>query len=127
MNILGLQEYFAKVAPLPQRFGVYDCCTFIVESLLIGWDRDFRDALGYFNRRTAVERLRKVGGLREAFDAVLGNEHLIMDAPPGTVAWFGDPGQKCVGLVMANQILVKGNGCIHRFYMEDHRTGWRTD
>ena len=127
MNKPALQDYFAKVASLPQRFGVYDCCTFIVESLLIGWDRDYRDALRYYDRKSAVKRLRQDGGLREAFEDVLGNEHLIMDDPPGTVAWFGDPGQKCVGLVMPMGIFVKANGCIHRFIMEDHRTGWRTD
>ncbi len=127
MNTPALQDYFERVARLPQRFGVYDCCTFIVESLLIGWDRDYRDALGYFDRRTAVGRLRRAGGLRAAFEQVLGPGGYISDGPPGSIAWFGDFGQKSVGLVLQDKILVKGNGCIHRFIMEDYRTGWRTD
>ncbi len=127
MNVPALQDYFAKVAPLPQKFGVYDCCTFLIESLLIGWDRDFRDELRYFDRKTAVARLRQDGGLREAFEVVFGPGGYIKDGPPGSIAWFGDEGQKSVGLVMPIGIFVKGNGCIHRFIMEDYRTGWRTD
>ena len=88
MNVEALQDYFAKVARLPQRFGYYDCCTFIVEALLIGFDRDYRYALGYVDRRTAVDRLRAVGGLREAFTDILGPEQLILGSPAGSIAYF---------------------------------------
>lgn len=127
MNIPALQDYFEKVALLKQRFGVYDCCTFVVDALLIGWDRDFRDALGYWDRRTAVKRLRSAGGLRDAFTAALGPEHLIVDAPPGSVAYFNEDGFQSVGIIMNGYIAVKANRCIHRFVFEPQRTGWRTD
>lgn len=127
MNIPALQDYFATVAPLRQRFGVYDCCVFTVDALLIGWDRDFRDALGYFDRRSAVQRLRSAGGLRDAYTAVLGPEQLIAEAPPGSIAYFDEGRTQCVGVVMDGYIAVKANRCIHRFALEPQRTGWRTD
>ncbi len=125
MNVEIIRDYFERVAPLPQRFGVYDCCTFVVETLLYGFDRDYRDALRYFDRKSAVVRLRGVGGLREAFCDVLGPEQLISDCPPGSVAYFDSPAS--VGIVMPGYIAVKGNHTIHRFMIEDCRTGWRTD
>ncbi len=127
MNIPGLQEYFAKVAGLPQRFGVYDCCTFVIEALQIGWDRNYCDDLRYFDRKSAVKRLRQDGGLRQAFTVVFGPEQLLGDAPPGSIAWMGSPGNACVGLVMPGYIAVKANKCIHRIAFDDERTGWRTD
>ncbi len=110
-----------------QRFGVYDCCTFVVDVLLIGWDRDYRDALGYWDRRTAVDRLRAAGGLHEAYTAVLGPEELIAEAPPGSIAYFGEGKFQSVGIVMDGYIAVKANKCIHRFALESQRMGWRTD
>ena len=127
MNIPALQDYFEKVAPLHTRFGVFDCCTFVVDVLLIGWGRDHRDDLGYWDRRTAVARLRAAGGLRDAYTVALGPEQLIAEAPPGSVAYFDEAGSKSVGVVMNGYIAVKANRCIHRFILEDHRTGWRTD
>ena len=127
MNIPALQDYFAKVAPLRQRFGVYDCCTFVVDALLIGWDRDFRDALGYWDRRTAVKRLRAADGLRAAFSQVLGPEHLIAEAPPGSVVYLQEGRFKSVGIIMPGYFAVKANRCIHRFVLEPQYTGWRTD
>lgn len=132
MNIEATRDYFSRVARLPQRFGVYDCCTFVVEVLLIGFDRDYRDALRYWDRKSAVYRLRSIGGLRDAFNDVLGPESLILGAPSGSIAYFDDPA--FVGILMPaipnhpeGYIAVKGNKCIHRFQIEDHRTGWRTD
>jgi hypothetical protein len=125
MNELALRDYFERVARLPQRFGVYDCCTFVVEVLLYGFNRDFRHALRYWDRRSAVTRLRGAGGLREAFTDVLGPEQLISDCPPGTVAYFNNPA--FVGILMPDYIAVKGHKVIHRFRIEPHRTGWRTD
>ncbi len=125
MNIEAIQDYFYRVAPFPQKFGTYDCCTFVVETLLIGFDRDFRYALGYKDRRSAVDRLRKIGGLRDAFNDILGPESLCADYPPGSIAYFDRPAY--VGIIMPGYIAVKGHGCIHRFIIEPHRTGWRTD
>ncbi len=127
MNIPALQDYFAAVALRPQRLGMQDCCTFVVEALLVGWDRDYRDALHYHDRRSAVTQLRKEGGLREACVHVLGPEHLLDDAPPGSVAWMGDLEQTCIGLVMPGYIAVKANRTIHRIAPNENRTGWRTD
>ncbi len=127
MNIPALQDYFEKVAPLAQRFGVYDCCVFVVDVLRLGWDRDYSEALGYYDRRTAVARLRSAGGLRQAFTLALGPEHLIAEAPPGSVAYFEEGRSRCVGIVMDGYIAVKANKCIHRFALEPQRTGWRTD
>ncbi len=125
MNVEITRDYFERVAPLPQRFGVYDFFTVVVETLLYGFDRDYRDALRYFDRKSAVARLRGAGGLREAFCDVLGPEQLIFDCPPGSVAYFNTPA--FVGIVMPGYIAVKGHHTIHRFMIEDHRTGWRTD
>ncbi len=125
MNVDAIRDYFERVAPLPQCFGVYDCCTFVVEVLLYGFDRDFRYALGYGDRRSAVKRLRGAGGLRDAFSGILGAEALCEDYPPGSIAYFDRPA--FVGIIMPGYIAVKGNRVIHRFMMEPHRTGWRTD
>ncbi len=133
MNVEIIRDYFERVAPLPHIFGVYDCCTFVVETLLYGFDRDYRDALRYFDRRSAIVRLRAAGGLREAFCDVLGPEQLIADGPPGSVAYFEPPHvrgltvQKFVGIIMPGYIAAKGDGCIHRFVIYEHLTGWRTD
>ncbi len=128
MNIPALQDYFYKVAPLPQRLGVVDCCTFVTEALLLGWDRDYREVLKYHDRRSAIHQLREEGGLREATCRVLGPEHILgVDAPPGSIAWMGDMGQTCLGLVMSGYIAVKANKVIHRIVLDDNRTGWRTD
>ncbi len=127
MNIPALQEYFHTAAQQPQRVGTYDCCTFIVEALRVGWDRDFREVLQYYDRRTAVAQLRKEGGLRDACCSVLGPEGLLGDAPAGSVAWMGDLDQVCIGLVMPGYIAVKANKVIHRIAMDENRTGWRTD
>ena len=125
MNIEATRNYFERVSRLPQRFGVYDCCTFVVETLLYGFNRDYRDALRYYDPRSAVRRLRKAGGLRDAFCEVLGPERLISGEVLGSVAYFDRPA--FVGIVMPGYIAVKGNKVIHRFLIEPHRTGWRTD
>ncbi len=125
MDELAIRDYFERVSRLPQRFGVYDCCTFVVETLLYGFGRDYRDALRYWDRRSAVRRLRDCGGLREAFTEIFGPEQLISECPSGTVAYFDRPG--FVGIVMPGYIAVKGHLVIHRFIIENHRTGWRTD
>lgn len=127
MNIPALQDYFAKVAPLRQRFGVYDCCVFVVDALWLGWGVDIRGDLGYYDRRTAVKRLRNADGLRQAFTLLLGPEHLIAEAPPGSIAYFNENGFQSVGIVMDGYIAVKANRCIHRLILEPQRTGWRTD
>ncbi len=127
MNVVAIKDYFERVARLPQRLGVYDCCTFVVETLLYGFDRDYRDALGYWDRRSAVKRLRAIGGLREAYTDILGPESLVKDFPPGSVAYFAETPYACVGIIMPGYIAVKGHKCIHRVTIEPHRTGWRTD
>ena len=125
MDVEAIAAHFSRVAALPQRLGVYDCCTFVVEVLLYGFGRDFRDQLGYYDRRSAVARLRGAGGLRDAFCSALGDEQLIADCPAGSIAYFEQPAS--VGVVMPGYIAVKANRCIHRFVIEQHRTGWRTD
>lgn len=130
MDAAALRDYFEHTARLRQRLGVYDCVVFVVDVLLYGFGRDFRHELGYWDRRSACARLRAAGGLREAFSAALGPERLIEGCPPGTVAYFDRPA--FVGIVLPNAqwgdyIAVKGNRAIHRFEIEPHRTGWRTD
>lgn len=124
MNEMAIRDYWNRVAGLPQRFGVYDCCTFVVETLLYGFDRDYRDALMYFDRRSAVVRLRRSGGLRDAFCDILGPESLCQGFPPGSVAYFQKPAS--VGIIMRDYIALKGHGKIHKVQFDPNQTGWKT-
>jgi len=125
MNVQALSNYMAAVATKPFRLGNYDCVRFVAECLLVGWDRDYRDALGYLDRRSAVTRLRRDGGLPEAVDKVLGERIDWQDLKPGDVAFFDDP-HATIGLVMPGYVAIKTGRSILRILPEYCEFGWRS-
>lgn len=124
MNINALRQFFDEQYGTPQKFGQVDCVRFVAEAVLVGWGRDYMDILGYSNRRTAVDRLRELGGLRGACDFAMGERRSIQELEPGDVVWFDKPAT--VGLLMPNYVAVKMGRCIHRFQIEPQMQGWKT-
>ena len=125
MNIDALSEFFYAQATEKQKLGTIDCVNFVAEALFIGWDRDYRDILQYNSRRTAVNRLRELGGLKAACNFAMGSEQSIYDLQIGDVVWFDKPAT--IGLLMPGYIAVKLGKAVHRLQVEEHMTGWRTN
>lgn len=97
--------------------------TFAIESLFFGWGIDYRDVLGYRDRRSAVERLRIAGGLEEAFSDELGPLLPVSALEPGFIAYFPPPGES-VGIVMGNYIAIKHRSTIYRVDLDAAQGGW---
>lgn len=126
MDVEALQAYFSRQSLLPQKLGTYDCVTFVIGGLYVGWGRDYRGYLDYFDRKTAVQRLRTAGGLRSAFMDVFGPMESACELPPGSIVLWDKP-LATVGLVMNGYAAVKGNKMIYRGIITDQMLGWRTD
>ena len=124
MNAEALSDYLSEATERSSVLGGFDCVRFVFEALFVGWGRDFRDRLGYHDRRSAVARLRAAGGLYEAISAELGQDQPITDLATGDVAYFHDP---AVGLILPNCIAVKAYRTILRLPLDTARSGWRTD
>ncbi len=124
MNIPALREFFNTQAPITQRLGTIDCVSFVTQAIFIGWGRDYRDILQYNDRRSAVARLRELGGLKAACFHTLGPMYFICDLNPGDVIWFDKP--PSIGLLMPTYIAVKQGVTINRYVLEAHLMGWRT-
>ncbi len=124
MNTEALHKYFALQSQLPQRFGVVDCVTFCLEGVKIGWGRDHLDLLGYYDRRTAVKRLRKAGGLHQAFSDAFGMPKSIRKLKPGDLIYFSEP--PTIGLLLENGVIIKGHYTVQRALLDPKMTGWST-
>ena len=122
MNREALRDYLEHASQRKQKFGSYDCVRFVAECLLIGWDRDHLGKLGYWDRRSAVRRLRRDGGLRSACSAALGPE--VSELREGDIAYYDEPAT--IGIVVNQQVLVFMNHTIWRLPLETALTGWRT-
>lgn len=130
MNIEALSAYLQVAARAPAKFGGLDCVRFVSECLRIGWDRDFTHMLQYHDRRSAVDRLRRDGGLIEAMIAVFGQDIPISDLEPGDIACFPDP---TIGIILPSFlggqpaiIAVKFRRTILRLPLSAARSGWKT-
>lgn len=125
MNVVALRSYFNEQAQAPHKLGAMDCVRFVTEAVYFGWDRDYRDTLQYYNRRSAVDRLRALGGLRGACNYAMGPMRDVEDLEPGDVIYFHKP-RPTIGLLMPEYVAVKMGKCIHRLVIEPHMKGWET-
>jgi len=124
MDICALQEYFWDEADKPQQLGVVDCVKFVTGAVYIGWGRDYRDILQYHDRKSAVKRLRELGGLHGACVHAMGNPVPVEELSTGDVIWFSKP--DTIGLLMRDYVLVKLGKQLHRYQVDDSMTGWKT-
>jgi hypothetical protein len=122
MNTVALSEYFEATAQQRAEFGHLDCVRFVVDAMYVGWNRDYRDVLKYYDRRSAVNRLRAAGGLFEAFKDELGEPVPASELRPGDIAWYSDP---AVGLVLEDCIVVKIRKTIIRMPLDSITIGWK--
>ena len=123
MDQQALRDYLAEAATRPAQFGGFDCVRFAVEALYVGWRRDFRAALGYQDRASAVARLRAAGGLEAAISAELGEPVAVHWLDPGDLALLPGSG---LGLVMPRCILVKVRRTLARLPFDSAYKGWHT-
>lgn len=124
MNTQELHRYFIIASTREHRLGVCDCVTFTFDALRVGWNKDYRDKFGYFDRRSAVNRLRKAGGLKQALIDEFGEPVAPSKLQMGDVAYMETP-RATLGLVMDGFIAVCGNRCIHRVTLESAICGWK--
>lgn len=122
MNVEALHAYLSEQAATRQRFGTVDCVSFVAGAVLAGWNRDYSDILGYSDRRSAVNRLRQLGGLRAACDYAMGDMHPIDELEPGDVIWFDEPAT--IGLLMPGYVAVKIGTPVHRVMIQPEMRGW---
>ena len=126
MNVEALRDYFYETAAQEFKLGGMDCVRFVTEAVFIGWGRDYRDVLQYQDRRSAVSRLRFLGGLRGACNFAMGPMHDIDDLEPGDVVYYHKP-KATIGLLMPGYVAVKMGKNIHRFEIEEGMKGWKTE
>ena len=124
MDADALSDYLSEAAQRPAALGRFDCVRFVAEGLAVGWGRDFRDRLGYSDRRSAVDRLRAAGGLYDAVCSELGQDLPISELRAGDIAYFPDPS---IGLVLRDRIVLKAYRTILHVPLLAARSGWRTD
>jgi len=123
MDRAALSKYFEATATKPAALGGLDCVRFVIDALYVGWRVDYRDILGYQDRRTAIDRLRIAGGLEAAFTAELGDPIEAEELSPGDIAFFNDP---AIGLVMPGYVAVKFHRTIGRVPLYCAAKGWRS-
>ncbi len=124
MNVPELHQYFVDVARDRQCLGECDCVTFVVDVLRVGFDKDYREHLHYNDRRSAVNQLRAMGGLRDAAASTFGLEVEPCELRQGDVAYLEMP-TATIGVVMNGFIAVRGDNCIHRISVDSALVGWR--
>ena len=124
MNIPALQTYFWCESTRTQQLGIVDCVKFVVGAVFVGWDRDYRDILQYSDRRSAINRLRELGGLKEACIHAMGQMHPVDELVPGDVIWIDS--STAIGLLMEGYVAVKAGRQIHRYQIDPEMTGWKT-
>jgi hypothetical protein len=124
MNRIALRDFFNEQAHLPQKLGTVDCVSFVAQAVRVGWNRDYLGVLQYHDRRSAVDRLRELGGLRSACDHAMGEQYPVAELEAGDVIWFDRP--KTIGLLMDGYVAVKMGRTIHRLQIEPQMMGWRS-
>ncbi|TFG83983.1 MAG: hypothetical protein E4G74_00325 [Erysipelotrichales bacterium] len=124
MNEEALREYFNDQSGVHQKFGTVDCVKFVAGAVRAGWNRDYLGVLQYSDRRSAVARLRELGGLRAACDMAMGEAVSVDSLEPGDVVWFDKPAT--IGLLMQEYVAVKLGKTIHRFKVDPKMIGWKT-
>lgn len=125
MNVTALRSYFNEQSGTPQRLGAVDCVKFVAGAVRVGWGRDFSTVLQYHNRRSAVDRLRELGGLKGACDVAMGDMHPVDELEPGDVVWFEKP--DTIGVLMPGYIALKMGKTIHRLKVLPGMMGWKTN
>ena len=125
MNKQALRQFFHKQSVIRQKLGTVDCVTFVTQAVYVGWGRDYRSVLQFDDRRSAVNRLRELGGLKKACLHAMGSMYYMEDLEPGDVIWYDKP-QPTLGLLMPGFVLVRGAYSIHRHAADDHLMGWKT-
>ena len=123
MRVERLAAYLEGCASQPARLGHLDCVRFVAGGLVAGWDRDFHDLLGYEDRRSAVARLRKAGGLYAAISTEFGPPVPAEELKPGDIAYYADP---AIGLVLPNCCVLKIYRTIARVPRSSAACGWPT-
>ena len=124
MDIGAARAYLEEASKREQKLGHYDCVRFAVEMLYYGFGRDYRDKMGYWDRKSAVRRLRKAGGLRAAFSEQLGPEIPGDELEPGDIAIYSDP--DTVGIVLPSCVAIFRGNQIHAFDRSTALSGWST-
>ncbi len=122
MNPDAIRAYIEAAATKTQRFGSYDCVRFAVELVWVGFDRNYLGQLGYWDRKSAVRRLRRDGGLFQAFDAVLGPAR--SDLEPGDFVYYDDP--PTIGVMLPSCVVVYSGGGFYNAPHDTARIGWRS-
>lgn len=125
MNRDALRKFFNEEANKPKKLGVVDCVSFVAQAVYLGWNRDYRPVLQYSDRRSAVDRLRELGGLRGACNHAMGEMLHIEELEAGDVIWYDRPAAS-IGLHMGEYIAVKCGKTIHRLQVEPQLRGWKT-
>jgi len=125
MNTEALHKYLSAVESKQVTLGHHDCVRFVVEALYVGFDRDYRAQLEYWDRRSAVVRLRRAGGLRNAASDAFGHEVPKKKLVPGDVAYLEIP-QATLGLILPGYIAMKVGHTIHRVDFRAIDFGWKT-
>lgn len=124
MNIEAIRQYMEAASNKRAAFGHYDCVRFVIELLYVGFDRDYRDRMEYWDRRSAVRRLRAAGGLRSAFVDCFGNELPAGDLVCGDIAFYSKP--DTVGLILPECVAMYFCGTMHAIDRSTVTIGWRT-
>lgn len=124
MNEVAIRDYLDAATKKRPAFGHYDCVRFVIELLYVGFDRDYRDRLEYWDRRSAVRRLRSAGGLRAAFVDCFGDELAAGDLVSGDVAFYQKP--DTVGLILPQCVAMYFCGTLHAIDRSTVIFGWRT-
>lgn len=125
MNEDALHEYFIAEGSKKQKFGTVDCVSFVTGAVFAGWRRDYRSVLQYHDRRSAVVRLRELGGILGACDFAMGARHPVDKLSPGDVVYIEKP-VASIGLLMPDYIAVKFGSTVHRYVIEPNMFGWKT-
>ena len=124
MNHSAIRSLFNEQSKTKQKLGTVDCVSFVAEALFVGWGRDYRDVLQYKDRRTAVKRLRELGGLQKACTFAMGPMYSVDELNKGDVIWFDKPAT--IGLLMDGYVACKLGNTIHRFKVEPQMIGWKS-
>jgi hypothetical protein len=124
MNENAIREYFEAASLKRPAFGHYDCVRFVIELLYVGFDRDYRASMEYWDRRSAVRRLRKSGGLRNAFTDCFGEELSSDDLVVGDISFYPKP--DTVGLILPNCVAAYYCGAVQALDRSTVTIGWRT-
>ena len=125
MDTVALRDFFNTQIGTKTCLGTIDCVSFVTEAVKVGWNRDHSGILQYHDRRSAVKRLRELGGLKAACFYAMGDMYFVKDLQPGDVIWYDKP-FPTLGLLMPGYVAVRQGKVINRHEITDDLMGWRT-